>query len=519
MSYSWGFDNSQWYPPHNDPYTLSKFGWVQPTTITESGMYPVKLMDSMPSASDVHVYKIDKGYKTGEYLLLQYFRFTGVSAGSRCPGTSASTVCKGVVMYLVDEAKTGSSEHNNQGYPGQAGWPTNGNHYKVALLQKDRQYHLEKGDGVGTFADFYVAGDTLMPSVDPNNPVYPNTNSYQGGVITPTNIQIRVENHPDPNYMNLFVQIPTLNSTPSPVPGPTPRPTPFPTSPPTPIPTKNPTPLPTLTPTKTPTPFPTKSPTTAPTPFPTFIPTTPPMGTPTIPPTWNPTEVPTPNPTVAPTPSPTFTPTPVSTTSIPVASPTMAPKASVAIFPNQDFESGSIGNIFVDGGDDCAIVRYDTETAIASTNNLAGVGSGGSYCVRLRDNAGVGSSVYTNLMSMAAYNSLTLEFDFYVSSFENREDFFVEWSQGGNVWTIEKRWIAGRNLVQNKWIRAFVAFDTWEVAGRPSNIAIRIRADASGDGDKLYIDNTMFFGVVGTVPAVTVSVDDRKDKGRKSKKH
>lgn len=210
MSSSWGFDGSQWYPAHNDPYTLANFGWVQPKLITESGTYPIKIMDSMPSGSDVHVYKIDKGYKPGEYLLLQYYRFTGKSGGTNCPGTSADTTCKGVVIYLVDEAKAGSTAHNNQGYPGEIGWPTNGNHYKVALLQQDRQYHLEKGNGIGTYADFYKVGNTLMPSLDPSNPVYPNTNSYQGGVITPTNVEVRVEGHPDPAYMNLNVRFKTM---------------------------------------------------------------------------------------------------------------------------------------------------------------------------------------------------------------------------------------------------------------------------------------------------------------------
>jgi hypothetical protein len=181
-----------------------------------------------------------------------------------------------------------------------------------------------------------------------------------------------------------------------------------------------------------------------------------------------------------------------------------------------------MGNIFIDGGGDCAVVKYDGEAAIASPNNLAGAGSGGSYCVRLRDNSGGASSAYTNLMSVAGYKSLRLEFDFYVDSFENREDFFVEWSAGGNIWNVEQRWIAGTTLEQNQWKRAMVVFDGWAAAGRPSSIAIRIRADASDNGDILYFDNTIFIGIVGTVPDAstqdvsvpdrTVAADDWKDR-------
>jgi hypothetical protein len=90
---------------------------------------------------------------------------------------------------------------------------------------------------------------------------------------------------------------------------------------------------------------------------------------------------------------------------------------------------------------------------------------------------------------------LRLEFDFYVDSFETGEDFFVEWSTGGNIWNVEERWIAGSNLVQNQWTRAMVIFDGWATAGRPSSIAIRIRADASTNEDNLYFDNTIFYGI------------------------
>jgi hypothetical protein len=626
MAYSWGFDNSQWYPPHNDPYTLLEFQWTQHQHITQSGEYEVKVVGSPKLPGDVHVYKIDVGFKRGEYLLIQYYKFTGLPSG-RCPTNNlGGTLCEGIVIYLVDETKTGAAGHNNEGYPGQSGlptWPENGKHYKVALLQQDGQYHLEKGQDIGNYNDFWNAGDFLGPSLDSANPVYPNTNSYQGGVIQPTDIQVTVEDHPDPDYMNINVYIPphvsvtvtvltdnyphetawtikdnsgiavhtspayekagftyidTLTLQPdveytvevtdaysdgmccgygqgsfkvesddgtvlleaaafgrsasatftlqldnpgpptpspslSPTKAPTPIPTPVPTTPPTAIPTPSPTlsptnaptPSPTPVPTAPPTPSPTLSPTKAPTPSPTPAPTTPPTALPTPSPTLSPTKAPTPNSTPVPTAPPTPSPTPVPTTpptAIPTPSPTKAPTVppvdpgiqEVVIFSNQDFENDNIG-IFTDGGGDCAVVRYVDEPAIVSPNNLAGVGTGGQYCLRLRDNSGIGSSVYTSIMNVASHTSLRLEFDFYVDGFSNGEDFFVEWSTNGRNWNTEERWILGTNIIANQWTRALVYFDSWESSGKPSNIAIRIMADASSNGDKVYVDNAIFFGL------------------------
>ena len=74
------------------------------------------------------------------------------------------------------------------------GWPGNGAHYKVALLQSDGKYELEQGLNQGHMDDFWKAGDVLGPgngeSEATSEGTYPNTDSYVGGNIVVTGLQI-----------------------------------------------------------------------------------------------------------------------------------------------------------------------------------------------------------------------------------------------------------------------------------------------------------------------------------------
>jgi hypothetical protein len=168
---------------------------------------------------------------------------------------------------------------------------------------------------------------------------------------------------------------------------------------------------------------------------------------------------------------------------------------ATTIFPNQDFENG-FGSIFIDGGGDAQEVTYSSQSSFILTSrpsDFPGNG-GGSYLIRLRDNDGVASSMYTNTMSVAGYNTLRLEFDYYVSSFEPGETFYVEWKTPSGPWVIENQWLDGISIQEDVWTRAIVAFDDWAVS-KPSNIAIRIRSHASDNTDRVFIDNVIFYGI------------------------
>lgn len=173
MANAWGFDLSQLFPPHLSAWSKIELGWITPTAITAPGTYSIPEVENNPV-----VYRIDANYPAGEYLLIenrQPLGFDGVIPQG------------GLAIYHIDEL----AGFNTEGYPGQAGWPDNGNHYRVALLQADGNYDLEQGFGFrGDAGDVYHALGVaaLGPNTIPDT--HPNTDAYQTGNIIDTANQL-----------------------------------------------------------------------------------------------------------------------------------------------------------------------------------------------------------------------------------------------------------------------------------------------------------------------------------------
>jgi M6 family metalloprotease-like protein len=175
MANSWGFDGSQLYPPHMCPWSKIQLGWLSPTVIDAAGSYTLNQVESSPET-----YRIDLGYPSGEYLLIENRQPVGFDAS---PSFSQGG---GLAIYHIDEA----AGYNSEGYPTASGW--SGSHYKIALLQADGWYDLEHGWNRGDEDDTWHAGGEheITVSVDPNTGPYPNTDSYQGNVFVQTNNRI-----------------------------------------------------------------------------------------------------------------------------------------------------------------------------------------------------------------------------------------------------------------------------------------------------------------------------------------
>lgn len=160
MANSWGFSGDQLRPPHFSAWCKIFLGWTSPYEPTTPGTYFLGQAETFS-----HAAKIARGFPTGEYLLVE----------NRQPvGMDTNIPAGGLAIYHIDE-NVGSN--TTEGFPGQSGWPGNGNHYKVALLQADNLYELERNITNGNAGDLYRSGGVtrLAPATRPS------TDSYQGG--------------------------------------------------------------------------------------------------------------------------------------------------------------------------------------------------------------------------------------------------------------------------------------------------------------------------------------------------
>jgi hypothetical protein len=175
---SQGFQQDQYYPPPMDAWGKIKLGWVTPQVITPSDdPYIIA-----PQCQTNTVFKITANFPSGEYILVEN-RQKSCLYDSKMGGSYSG----GLAIYHIDE---NHPDGYKEGYPGQSGWPANGNHYKVALLQADKLFELEKNANRGNNGDLFHDGDYLGPSTSSLGP-YPNTDSYAfGRGIQKTNITL-----------------------------------------------------------------------------------------------------------------------------------------------------------------------------------------------------------------------------------------------------------------------------------------------------------------------------------------
>ncbi len=141
------------------------------------------------------------------------------------------------------------------------------------------------------------------------------------------------------------------------------------------------------------------------------------------------------------------------------------------VVDTNDFEAG--WGVWNDGG-------YDARRSI----NDANYADSGDYCVRLRDNSGRFSSMFTDQLALSGYNEVTVDFSYYARSMEFGEDFWFDVLVNGN-WIPIKNWARGSDFNNNQRMAGTVT-----VQGNFTNTTrFRIRCDASSNADLIYIDD------------------------------
>lgn len=177
LSNPWGFDGTLTHCGSMSPYAKQFFGWIEVEEIDSDGTYEL-----IQSSESNKVYKIQRGFPDGEYLLIENRQEEGYDKGLNQAG---------LAIFHVDLLA-----NNAAGHPQKRDFPTD--HYVVALVQGDGRYDLERMEDEGDSGDLFHAG--RFTGVGPAGAYrrdgtlslngQPNTNSYQNGRETPSGVSI-----------------------------------------------------------------------------------------------------------------------------------------------------------------------------------------------------------------------------------------------------------------------------------------------------------------------------------------
>ncbi len=152
------------YPTELSPWSRQFLGWMTPTTVTSN-------------ACNVTLQPIERGGGTirlqGPGMgPLEYFLVSDsapISFDRDLPGA-------GLLVWHVDD----SVPPDANGFYNYCPWYPPGHttcHYRVALVQADGTYDLEKGINAGDAQDYYSAGDVLSTTSDPSSVSYAGYNT------------------------------------------------------------------------------------------------------------------------------------------------------------------------------------------------------------------------------------------------------------------------------------------------------------------------------------------------------
>jgi hypothetical protein len=158
----------------------------------------------------------------------------------------------------------------------------------------------------------------------------------------------------------------------------------------------------------------------------------------------------------------------------------------------ENFESGSFtGTIWNDGGTDCILTN-------------GGAPLNGTWSVDLQDNTST-SLITTDDIDTTSYTSIDFTFDYEALSMESAEDFWIQYSDdGGSSFTTIASYAEGIDFSNSTAYTETVSIDSTSYTFSV-NSQFRIRCDASGNGDDVFIDNILIEGYAAA-PAQEIDI-------------
>jgi hypothetical protein len=154
------------------------------------------------------------------------------------------------------------------------------------------------------------------------------------------------------------------------------------------------------------------------------------------------------------------------------------------------FETGWDG--WQDGGSDC--YRYSGSRSWE-----------GSYSIRIRDNSGTGSAMTSQSYNLTSYSGVEVTFFFYPNSMENGEDFWLRYYDGSS-WQTVATFVSGTSFQNNTFYTATVPILSSQY-NMASNAQFRFQCDASGNADRIYIDQVSAVGLAsGSLPSGEIKI-------------
>jgi len=141
-----------------------------------------------------------------------------------------------------------------------------------------------------------------------------------------------------------------------------------------------------------------------------------------------------------------------------------------------DFESSNWGN-WNDGGEDCNMYTGGTYA------------HQGSCAIEIRDNSGWSSSTYTDEITAdaAEYTKISIDFWWMARSMENGEDFWVNYYDGSNLYTLESI-VIGSGQYSNDVFYHTVCYINETDYIFTDQARVTVQCDASSDWDYIYLD-------------------------------